>query len=228
MRILLIAILMFCTGRVSAQAVAPYDSAQVSVRSFNDGAVKKYKTDRAFRYDKSSDPGRSLWQRFWDWFWEKVGELLKTKERRNTLLIILVVVIIATIVYFVTKSERSHAFGEQGRRSLDYEIGEENIHNISFEDATREAVDSGNYRLAVRLVYLHSLKLLSDSALIEWKPGKTNSAYANELRKHASYHSFNRLTTEFEYAWYGGEEVNSEHYREFESSFHELKNFIEQ
>jgi hypothetical protein len=210
-----------------AQHPLAYDSAEIKARSFDSSAINAYKKDRQFQYDKMQEPVQSLWDRFWRWFWNMIDQLLSTKSGQRTFYVILIIVFIALVVLFIIKmtGNRSGLFGSKGK-DLDYEIGEEDIHHIAFEDAIRQAIDSGNYRLAVRLVYLHSLKLLSDKMLIDWRPGKTNSAYIYELKDHPAYRSFNQLTMEFEYAWYGGEAVSKEHYQEFDDSFKEFKNHL--
>ena len=119
--------------------------------------------------------------------------------------------------------DKTKLFGGKGAKGLPYQIGDEDIHAISFENAIKEAIANENYRLAVRLVYLHSLKLLSDKDLVDWKPGKTNTTYLFELKDHPSFSSFNNLTQEFEFAWYGGEEVSKDHYEEIDAAFNEFK-----
>jgi hypothetical protein len=221
--------LLFFAGSVSyAQPTVAYDSTPVNVRKFNEASINDYKKQQQFQYDKTGEPVQSLWDRFWRWFWNKVDDIWSNSVGRNTVKIIFVLLGVAAIVFIIMKmmGDRSGLFRSNRKKGLDYQVGEEDIHSIPFEEAIREALDSENYRLAVRLVYLHSLKLLSDKTLIEWKPGKTNSAYIYELKDHPSYRAFNHLTMEFEYAWYGGEMVNKEIYREFDDSFKEFKTHI--
>ncbi len=227
MRYLLFCILVFFSLNGNGQ-LAAYDSSHVQARAFNEQAISEYKKDRQFQYDKLSEPVTSLWDRFWAWFWRKIGELMSNPVGNVTVKIIFILLGIAAVVYFILKmtGDRTGLFGSRGKKGLDYEVGSEDIHSISFDDAIKEAVDKENYRLAVRLVYLYSLKLLSDKALIDWKPGKTNTAYVYELKQHAASDTFNHLTTSFEFAWYGGETVSKEHYRDFETSFIDFKNKI--
>lgn len=55
----------------------------------------------------------------------------------------------------------------------------------------------------MRLFYLYSLKRLDESALISWLPEKTNQTYIAELADPEKRQQFSRLTTQFEYIWYG-------------------------
>jgi hypothetical protein len=52
----------------------------------------------------------------------------------------------------------------------------ENIHEIDYDQDIKEAIAAGNYSLAVRLLYLQTLKTLSDNALIKWNINKTNGS----------------------------------------------------
>jgi hypothetical protein len=228
MRYIFLFILLFLAAEGYATPSVAYDSSTVQPRKFNESAITDYKKQPKFQYDKTGEPVRSLWDRFWSWFWNKIDELWSTSVGSNTVKTIFILLGIGAIVFIIMKmmGDRSGLFRSQGRKGLDYEVGAEDIHSIPFEDAIREALDNENYRLAVRLVYLHSLKLLSDRALIDWKPGKTNSAFIYELKNHPVYKPFNHLTVQFEYAWYGGEMVSKELYREFDDSFKEFKTHI--
>jgi hypothetical protein len=221
--LLILFFLMALTG--SAQGKLTFDSSEVIVRSFNDASIAAYKSEKQFQYDKIGEPVLSLWDRFWIWFWDMMDRMLSTPAGKTTFKTILIVLGIAAVIFFIYKlmGDKTKLFGGKGNKGLPYEIGDEDIHSISFEDAIREAIANENYRLAVRLVYLHSLKLLSDKELIDWKPGKTNTAYVFELKDHPSFTSFNNLTQEFEFAWYGGEEVSKEHYQEIDAAFNDFK-----
>lgn len=225
MRLLLLIFFFSFTLSNSAQNRYSFDSSAVNARNFNEVSVNAYKNEKQFQYDKIGEPVLSLWDRFWMWFWDMVNQILSTPAGKTTFKTVLIILGIAAVIFFIYKlmGDKTKLFGGKGAKGLPYEIGDEDIHTISFEDAIREAIANENYRLAVRLVYLHSLKLLSDKELIDWKPGKTNTAYVFELKDHPSFTSFNNLTQEFEFAWYGGEEVSKEHYQEIDTAFNDFK-----
>jgi hypothetical protein len=80
----------------------------------------------------------------------------------------------------------------------------ENIHEMDFDALIKEAVANGDYRNAVRLVFLQSLKLLSDKQHINWQAGKTNHDYLNEVQTPDVKKGLGQLSYYFDYAWYGG------------------------
>ena len=66
-----------------------------------------------------------------------------------------------------------------------------------------------NYREAVRLLYLQTLKQLSDAERIDWQLYKTPTQYINEVRLPA----FRQLTNHFLRVRYGNFEATEELFR---------------
>ncbi|MBO0948905.1 DUF4129 domain-containing protein [Fibrella forsythiae] len=181
------------------------DRTPITVRAVDAEKLRDIQGDRAYRYGTDVPPTASLWDQFWAWFWYKVGELLRTKAYRNVGQYVLIVAVAALVVWLLYKAEvLANLFPKRAKNTgLGYETLDENIHQINFSDRINEAVDARNYRLAVRLLYLQTLKGLTDSGLIRWQPDKTNRQYAYELTGNPKRLGFEQLTTQFEYAWYG-------------------------
>src|SRR5690606_10219995 len=97
--------------------------------------------------------------------------------------------------------------------TLNYETLKENIHEIDFEQQIDADIEQRNYRLAVRLLYLQTLKYLSNRNLIDWKPNKTNRSYVYELAQSPKQPEFETLTTQFEYIWYGDFPITEERFK---------------
>ena len=95
----------------------------------------------------------------------------------------------------------------------------EDIFAISYQREIEKALAAGQYRMAVRLQYLRTLKSLSEKELIAYKQDKTNLDYLMELSSRPYYPAFFRLTRHFEYSWYGQFAVNGEIYRQIETEF---------
>lgn len=91
--------------------------------------------------------------------------------------------------------------------------------SVSFPEAIKEAVQSKNYRLAVRLHYLQLLKTLSEKGIISYQPDKTNFDYLLQVRPTAHYHDFFNATRNYEYSWYGLFPIDEAQYRQIESTF---------
>lgn len=95
----------------------------------------------------------------------------------------------------------------------------DNIHEIPYEEAISNAIAAGNFSLAVRLLYLQSLKLLSDKALIKWQPNKTNWQYVNELSDNNLRRRFTSMTSIFEYVRYGSMPLTAPQFHTVRQSF---------
>mgnify|MGYP003583489885 CR=1 FL=1 len=93
------------------------------------------------------------------------------------------------------------------RKSADVDLPYESIHEdvriMDFDKLISEAIESRNYRLAVRLFYLKTLKELNNRSLITWKPEKTNHNYITELSAMHLKEGFQQMTHQFEFVWYG-------------------------
>jgi hypothetical protein len=100
-----------------------------------------------------------------------------------------------------------------------YETHAENIHELDFNTLLDEAVQQQDYRRAIRLYYLHTLKQLTDRELIHWQPGKTNRSYIRELQAKALRTDFEKITALFEYVWYGGSRVTEAHFSATRQAF---------
>jgi hypothetical protein len=225
-RILIVILISICTP-CFAQKQVKADTAQIEKRLINADALKRIKADKEFQYDRYKEPPKSLWDRFWSWFWFKISQLLSTKGGRTTMWTVFIVIGVATITYFVLKvmgMNKGGLFGRSSKESLNYTISSDDIHGISFEEAIQQAIASSNFRLAIRLLYLQSLKKLSDSGYINWQLNKTNTDYLQETRDKKWHSLFSSLTYNFEYTWYGETPINKERFNVVQEQFTQFNN----
>jgi hypothetical protein len=95
----------------------------------------------------------------------------------------------------------------------------EDIFAINYLREIDKAAAKGNYRLAVRLLYLQLLKNLSEKNIIRYKQDKTNLDYLLELHPTPYYRNFFKVTRDYEYSWYGQFPVSEDAYRLIRSDF---------
>jgi hypothetical protein len=231
MRLFLVLLTIFgLTYSSSSQLKLRYDSGYVNQRSFSPEEMEKYKSDADFQYERIMHPRKSLWDQFWEWFWDKVGELFSTEPGKRGSSILLLLVATGILVFGILKltgMTNVGLFGTNKSDPMDYAVAEENIHTISFEDAIEEAVGQGNYRLAVRLLYLQTLKILSDRHLINWQIDKTDVTYIKELHGSVYERKFSDLTLQFENNWYGDVPVLPEQFPLIRESFRSFNKELE-
>jgi hypothetical protein len=221
MRCMLLIVGVLLRGQFGiAQVPVIHDTATVSIRQFAPARINEYKSHPDFQYEPLAAPSRTFWDRFWEWFWQKAEDLLGKGKTGMVLKYLLVAAVIGVSVFFVLKLSGMSGeglFGKSGKRAgPDYSVFEENIHTINFDQAIQQAIEDRNYRFAIRLLYLQSLKNLADRELISWQINKTNIAYVQELKGHAYEEDFRYLTAQFEFHWYGEASAG-------ETGFHTVK-----
>jgi len=217
--------------------VVKNDSSAVQLRNFNKATLDAYSKQPEFKYDEEvATP--SLWTRFWRWFWH-LFHLPKAIASPSAgffyilfrcLEYLIIAAGIGALVYFILKMagiDMANIFRQKAlSASQPYTESLEDIHDISFDTAIEQALNHHDYRLAVRLLYLKSLKQLDDASLIKWQPEKTNSTYINELADNEQRTIFKSLTRRFEYVWYGEFPIDGLVFNRINLLFQEFKNKI--
>lgn len=224
-RISLLVLILFSGIRISARPV--YDSTEVNWRKFDEEQIEKYRKDSSFYYEKEPTQASNWWESFINW----LKNLLRKKAPDintpqvpslfyNLIMIVIILAVVGIIVWAITQSGfRGFITGKGARVKVNYEVTDEDIHEIAFDTELEKAERERDYRKAVRLRYLEILKLLTDRGWIEWQPNKTNHEYYNELRSSSLLENFRNLTHIFDYVWYGEFPVEEDHYKEFAREF---------
>ena len=197
--------------------------ALIEVRRPSADKLEKFKSARDFQYETDYTHKIGLWEMFTRWlgrilfhriFYKSTWDVLRVLEYTIALLAVIF------IVYFFVRSDRKGIFTRGPKKlTLDIEGAEEDIHQLDFEKLIREAIAGGEYRVAIRYMYLKLLKELSDNNLINWKTEKTNRDYINELRATNYGNKFREVTLLFDYAWYGETPVNENMFGQIQHEF---------
>ncbi|TMI77529.1 MAG: DUF4129 domain-containing protein [Bacteroidetes bacterium] len=141
--------------------------------------------------------------------------------------ILIVGVFFAALIWYLATSNilifakrQKHIGNEKG-------VGEttEDIFSINYPREIEKAIQSEDYRLAIRLMFLRLLRNLSNRHLIQYRPGRTNLEYLSQLSSTVHYNDFFGLTRNYEYAWYGKFDVSSEAFKTIRNNF---ENFDQQ
>ncbi|MEJ7739128.1 MAG: DUF4129 domain-containing protein [Chitinophagaceae bacterium] len=224
MRICLFLICLTCLQQlVFAQGRINYDTARFTERRFSAVQMDRYRSDPDFRYDLIQEPPHSVWDRFWVWFWKKLGEILKIRNGTRILNATFILVAIAILLFFIFKISGMNNIGLFAKKNtgegLSHSVLDDDVHTINFDIAIQQAIEGGNYRFAIRLLYLQSLKNLTDRQLINWQINKTNFAYVSELNGKACQQPFNELTSQFEMNWYGERPLEAQEFGRVKDQF---------
>jgi hypothetical protein len=178
--------------------LTPISEAAQSVqkRVVPDTILRQIKSEKAYWYANEVPP-RQLKE-------EKSSDFRMQQWMITALWLIIIGVFIAIVIGFLASSN-IHLFRRRAATVLksDEGVSEENLFTINYDNEIRSAVNAGNYRLAIRLWYLQTLKNLAEDELISYKQESTNSQYLQQLNDTNFYKPFRLLTRSFEYAWYG-------------------------
>ncbi|MDR0835224.1 MAG: DUF4129 domain-containing protein [Tannerella sp.] len=193
--------------------------------------IVEYQSDRKYDYNSQlSTPDYSIRDMINEWinglFREIFGGQFADKYTAPILICALVFVI-AAIIYFLYLKRPELFMRKKKVQPLDYNIEEENIHAIDFNREIAKATEAGDYRLAIRLVYLKTLRLLSDNELIDWQIYKTPSEYLYEIKGNGLKKPFKELTNKFLQVRYGNYDVSEALYGNILTLHEEVKGGLE-
>jgi len=208
-------------------STGPSDSTHVSIRDFDPETLEDLKGDPSLQYKEPPTIAESLWDRFVVWlkqFLDAIFESAVETDWGRVFSYIIGIIIIVALIMMVLKVNAFRVFyGGHGADTFKHQVLDENIHEMDFEKLIQAAMAQNDYRTGVRLVFLYSLKMLSDKNLIHWDQGKTNHDYINELKAADLKNGFNELNYYFEYAWYGNFKINREMFSRVQVIFDEWK-----
>jgi hypothetical protein len=132
---------------------------------------------------------------------------------------VIVFVALAFILYYVSKNT-SFAENIKKAKPTDGSKPVDNIEELDVEALLKQALVSGDLRLAIRIHYLLLLKRLNEVGLITWKKDKTNSDYLSELYgRSSSYDDIRGLTLAYETVWYGERSVSQDSFMRLAGNF---------
>jgi hypothetical protein len=130
---------------------------------------------------------------------------------------------IALLIWFLSTSNISLLRRSPEVIEIPGEEAADNIFELNFDRDIQNAVNSKNYSLAIRLMYLQVLRLMADRHLIQYAAEKTNSDYLFQLSSTKYYKDFFRLTRHFDYVWYGKFPVTDESFEILRKDFFTFK-----
>ncbi len=207
---------------ISAEQLYSQANEPVVVRYPDANKLRDLQTDRAYQYGTDVPPPDNPIARFLAYLWQKIAEFLSSDAYQNVWQYVFLAAIAGLVIYLLLKADvLGSLFAKRAQQSdgLDYETITENIHEIDFDTVISGAVEQQNYRLAVRLLYLQTLKRLTDAELIQYKPDKTNRQYVYELANSPRQADFEQLTRQFEFVWYGDFPVDAGRFEELQTQF---------
>ena len=191
--------------------------------------IAGYQADSRFDYNSQLDlPDYSWFDFISRWFNRLLNAIFNGAFEENVttpVMIILFIIAIAATIYFLYKKRPELFIRARKTAPLPYNIEEENIHKIDFNNEISNALERRDFRLATRLLYLQTLRLLSDKELIDWQIHKTPTEYFYEIKNIEMKPLFLKLTNHFLQVRYGNYIASYELYdtmRELQSGINKI------
>lgn len=230
---ILICLLLLSAGTAThAQATdsIPAATAPVQVRHFDEEKLAEMRASDDFQYYEEVKTGKTFLERLWYRITNWLREVFYKGRASGAWEYLIYALITAAIVYIVIKMQDvdvSGLFGKKApRMDVPYDVLEENIHDLDLQALIEEAVAQRDFRKAIRLHYLQSLKHLTDRGLIDWSPSKTNRSYITEINQPDIRQEFELLTSMFEYVWYGGAALGDELFNAARAEFDQFNQHL--
>ena len=163
--------------------------------------IAQWQTQQDFDYSRELAGGGMT---FTEWMMAQINELLRDlfgQAWRSDYtwwgLAIVGAVVVGIGIWYVWRFHPGLFMRQRDERT--YEEMEDTIYGIDFDAIISQALGREDYREAIRVIYLRTLKALSDSQQIDWQPFKTPSQYVREFDAAA----FRTLTSHFLRVRYG-------------------------
>lgn len=214
--------ILFFLFALTATSTAPAQELRrrsiIEVRKVPDSVVKRMQNDPDFRYANDS----SYWQQQKKSEPGAFAKFLDKIARSTFLKIILYLALAIGIIFAIYQVMVANNFfiisGKRKRKPA----GESDADDMSFENLDERIlheVNNGNYRQAVRYMYLKTLKLLSEYNFITLHAKSTNQDYVRQMNNHRGLLQFRQLTRIYEYVWYGEFDPSASQFEIIRSNF---------
>jgi hypothetical protein len=186
---------------------------------YDTAKIARYQADSHFDYNSQLvHKNFNLYEIVINWFRELMqrffGSVIADKYSGTILAVVFVLFILLLI--FVVYKKRPELFYRE-KKFMKYNVAEETIYGVDFNSEINNALSRKDYQLAVRLVYLQTLKHLSDFRCIDWQTYKTPTEYLYEMKRKEVNDEFRQLTNRFLMVRYGNFEAT-------ESTYETVKN----
>jgi hypothetical protein len=190
---------------------------EIQVRTVSDSTIQRLKRDDDFWYADLAPEKNQGNQR-------DNGPVLVPGWLKTLVWTVIIISMIAVVIWFLLSSNIRFFRKPSAIVSSDEEeTFTEDIFAVDFEREIKKAVESKNYRQAIRMFYLRTLRDLSHLSLIDYKHERTNSEYLAQLAGTNYYRPFFQLTRDFEYVWYGQFDLSFEAFQQVKDDFSKFK-----
>jgi hypothetical protein len=215
---------------VQDSLVVATDDSRFVERSFSEDLSQKYKGSD-FDYNQADGQAQNYLARAISWIFQQIEKLFGvnlSQVVRDVVEVLVYLLLTVFIGYFIIKlllgTSASTFFTRKTAQVNPLTIHEEHIEKIDLDVFIKDALAQNNYRLAIRYMYLKSLKELSFHNIISWHFDKTNSDYHNEIENPSIKSNFKKVSYLYDYVWYGEFDLDEAGFVNAQKDFDRLTN----
>lgn len=192
--------------------------------------IKQYQNDKHFQYGESKKlKYPDWWLNFLEWLDDVTNKTFSKVLTREFFIVLFTLLLVALIVMLVLRTQGisiKSLFGKRKMENNNADFIAEDVNNMDFDQLISESLKAGNYRLAVRFLYLKNLKAMTDQGIINWNANKTNYSYQYEIENPSIKTKFLESTRIFDFVWYGEFILDEMTYNEAHRHFNEFNQMI--
>ncbi|PSL29685.1 DUF4129 domain-containing protein [Chitinophaga ginsengisoli] len=203
-----------------ADTMESYADYPLVIRAVPDTIMKALLADNDLQYQKK-EPAR---QKDMSWMNDIFSAILRLVGLSPFAIICFILSGVGLLLYLYLK-QNGYLF-KRTKRDADktVKLTEEELDVATYHQQIEQAISSGKFRVAVRLLYLQTLRVLVDKGIVTYSREKTNAAYLHSLVSTPWYKAFATLTLDYEYIWYGEMPVNNEQFNVIHRQFRQFMN----
>ncbi|HLI94211.1 MAG TPA: DUF4129 domain-containing protein [Puia sp.] len=185
----------------SGERTAADSAERPALRRVADSTVTEWQAERAFayandpRYWRREDRNEKRDSRLWT--------LLTGKWAGRILLFLLGAILLYAILRIIADNNLQLFYRSPKRQAAPIANHEPSPIEDDLEGRLQQYLQAGDYRQAVRYLYLMSLRLLNERGLITYHQEATNREYWQQLGETPQGPPFRDLTMIYEKVWYG-------------------------
>ena len=205
----------------------------MNIRTNEEDLSKKYTGDE-FNYTFKTGESQNLLARFINWVGQGLSNVFGINISPQVLQIIeyliyflLVILAIYLIVKVLINENFNSLFQKKAKTINDINLTEEHIEGIDINKLLNTAIETKDYRLAIRYQFLLTLQKLSKNDIIEWHFDKTNSDYLSEIEQPEIQKGFKQIAYLYDYIWYGEQTIDNNKYTKSVLDFESINKQIQ-
>ncbi|MBU0489763.1 MAG: DUF4129 domain-containing protein [Bacteroidetes bacterium] len=175
--------------------------------------LERYANDSDFVY-KEEKEADTLGDRIKRWFNELLSKFFSNEGAALFIRYIIIILVAALVIFQLIGMSPVKLFARNRKiRDVSWSASDDDPYSRDFRKLAAQHAESGEFRLAVRYYFLHTLKILDEQQFIEWNPNKANRDYVREASKHDECQRFGGITLLYEKVWYGNHSAGTTEYR---------------